>query len=274
MTIESGPVLDLLMEKVYREGKYDFREYKRGTITRRLESRLHATGSKTCLDYMQFLDSHPEEYHQLAECLTIKVSEFFRSPYTFEQVTRRVVPELIAHKIKRGGNSLSLWSAACACGEEPYSLAILIANHLGKQQPVFGISIYATDISWRALEKACAGIYARGDVGDLPATIRQNYFIPQLEYYRVRDSIRQMVSFSYFDLTSTTEPPFVNVDCIFCRNVLIYLQSKLQERVLNTLYDSLSTPGYLVLGEVENLTSSLRKKLECLDIEAKIYKKV
>jgi len=64
------------------------------------------------------------------------------------------------------------------------------------------------------------------------------------------------------------------VDCIFCRNVLIYLQSKLQERVLNTLYDSLSTPGYLVLGEVENLTSSLRKKLECLDSEAKIYKKV
>jgi len=82
-----------------------------------------------------------------------------------------------------------------------------------------------------------------------------------------------MVSFSYFDLTSTIRQPFVGVDCIFCCNVLIYLQSQLQERVLSMLYDSLATPGYLILGEVETPTSSLNGKLECLDAKAKIYKK-
>jgi len=82
-----------------------------------------------------------------------------------------------------------------------------------------------------------------------------------------------MVSFSYFDLTSTIRQPFVNLDCIFCCNVLLYLQKTLQERVLNMLYDSLAAPGYLILGEVETPTSNLRDKLECLDAKAKIYKK-
>ncbi|MBA7685458.1 hypothetical protein ES703_93883 [subsurface metagenome] len=82
-----------------------------------------------------------------------------------------------------------------------------------------------------------------------------------------------MVSFSYFNLTSTIRQPFVNLDCIFCCNVLIYLQSQLQERMLGMLYDSLAAPGYLILGEVETPTNSLRGKLECLDAKAKIYKK-
>ncbi|MBA7708608.1 hypothetical protein ES703_117510 [subsurface metagenome] len=82
-----------------------------------------------------------------------------------------------------------------------------------------------------------------------------------------------MVNFSHFDLTSTIPPPFVNLDCIFCCNILIYLQPKLQERVLDTLYNSLTTPDYLILGEVETPTDSLRGKLECLDTKARIYKK-
>ena len=84
--------LDLLLEKVYRDGGYDFREYRRGTVARRLERRLYAAGAKTYLDYMSFLDAHPEEYRRLAEYLTIKTSGFFRSPYTFQQITREVLP--------------------------------------------------------------------------------------------------------------------------------------------------------------------------------------
>ncbi|MBA7566714.1 hypothetical protein ES708_08409 [subsurface metagenome] len=84
--------LDSLLEKVYRDTGYDFREYKRGTVTRRLERRLHATGTKTYLDYMEFLDAHPEEYHKLVDDLIIKVSGFFRSPYTFQRVTRLILP--------------------------------------------------------------------------------------------------------------------------------------------------------------------------------------
>jgi len=266
-------VLDLLLEKVYRDGGRDFREYKRSTIMRRLERRLHATGSKTCLDYMQFLDAHPEEYQRLADDLTIKVSGFFRNRYAFEQVARLVLPELVSHKRSQGGHSLSFWSTACARGEEPYSLAILLAEFLGHSLPDFDVSIYATDISWWTLGEARAGIYTPKDIESLPTAILESYFTPNGECYEVRDNIRQTVSFSYFDLASTTKSPFLELDCVFCCNVLIYLQTQLQERVLNMLYELLATPGYLILGEVETLTNNLGEKLECLDIKAKIYKK-
>jgi len=272
-TVESNTIaLDSLLEKVYRDGGHDFREYKRGTVTRRLQRRLRATGSKTYLDYMEFLDTHPEEYQRLADDLTIKVSGFFRSPYTFQQVARLVLPELILYKRNQEERSLSFWSTACAQGEEPYSIAILLREFLRHKQLDFDISIYATDINRQALEGAQAGIYSLKDIEGLSSAILEGYFTRHGEGYKVDSGMRQMVKFSYFDLTSTIQP-FVNLDCIFCCNVLIYLQEQLQERVLSMLYDSLATPGYLVLGEVETPTNSLRRRLECLDIKAKIYKK-
>ena len=144
---------------------------------------------------------------------------------------------------------------------------------MGNRRQDFDISIYATDISRQVLKEAQAGIYSPEDVDGLPSAILKNYFTRYDKGYVVNRNIRQMVRFSYYDLTSTTRQPFVDVDCIFCCNILIYLQSQLQERVLGMLYDSLATPGYLVLGEVETPTGSLNEKLECLDIKTKIYKK-
>ena len=265
--------LDSLLEKVQRDAGYDFLEYKRGTVTRRLERRLRATGAETYLDYMQFLDTHPEEYQKLADDLTIKVSGFFRSSYTFQQVARLVLPELVSYKRDQGKRSLRFWSTGCARGEEPYSIAILLAQFLGNRRQDFDISIYAADISRQALQEAQAGVYSSREVEGLTPTVLKSYFTRCDKGYMVKADIRQMVSFSYFDLTSITRQPYVNLDCIFCCNVLIYLRSQLQERVLSRLYDSLAAPGYLILGEVETPASSLREKLECLDTKAKIYKK-
>ena len=274
MTAESdSTALDLLLEKVYREGGHDFREYKRGTVTRRLERRLHAAGVRTYLDYIRFLDTYPEEYQRLAEDLTIKVSGFFRNPHTFQQVARLVLPELIAYKGNLGECTLKVWSTACARGEEPYSIAILLAQCLGQRLKDFDISIYATDVSRQTLKKAKAGLYSAKDVESLSASILESYFTRCGEYYAVIPDIKHMVRFFYFDLTSTKRQPFTDLDCIFCCNILIYLQKTLQERVLGMLYDSLATPGYLILGEVETPTGSFSEKLECLDSKAKIYKK-
>ncbi|MBA7594483.1 Chemotaxis protein methyltransferase [subsurface metagenome] len=266
-------VLDLLLEKVRRDRGYDFRGYKRGMVMRRLERRLHATGSRTYLDYMQFLDTHPEEYQKLAEYLTIKVSGFFRNPHAFRQVAGLVLPELVSYKKSRGERSLRFWSTACARGEEPYSIAILLAEFLGHQRRDFDISIYATDISRQALSEAQAGIYSLEDIERLPGNILESYFT-RSEDYEVRSDIKRMVSFSCLDLTSTIRQPILELDCIFCCNVLIYLQKQLQEKVLGMLYDSLATPGYLVLGEMETPIGNLGEKLECLDDKAKIYKKI
>ena len=265
--------LDLLLDKVYQDGGHDFRGYKHGTVTRRLERRLHATGARTYLDYIQFLDAHPEEYQRLAEDLTIKTSGFFRSPYAFQQVARLVLPELVAYKRKKGEQRLRLWSTACARGEEPYSIAILLAESLGQRLKDFDISVYATDISQQALKEAEAGAYSAKDVKGLTATVLESYFTRYGESYVVKTDLKQMLRFSYFDLTSNMGVPFTELDCIFCCNVLIYLQKTLQERVLETLYDSLATPGYLILSEVETPTNNLLEKLECLDSKARIYRK-
>ncbi|MBA7712837.1 Chemotaxis protein methyltransferase [subsurface metagenome] len=265
--------LELLLDKVYRDGGYDFRDYKRGTLMRRLEGRLHATGTQSYRDYTQFLDTHPEEYKRLAYYLTILVSGFFRSHYTFEQVARLVLPELVSHKIDQGKRSLRFWSAACARGEEPYSIAIMLAEFLGDRLGDFDTRIYATDINRQALKEAQAGVYPLKDIENLPHGNLENYFTRGDKSYVVRAYIREMVCFAYFDLTSAIKPPFLDVDCIFCCNILIYLQKQLQERLLGTLYEALATPGYLILGEVETPTDNLRERLKCLDSKARIYQK-
>ena len=269
----AATALDTLLEKVYRDSGYDFREYKRGTVMRRLERRLRATGARTYLDYMNIIDTCPEEYQKIADDLTIKTSDFFRSPYTFQQIARLVLPELMSSKTERGERGLRVWSTACARGEEPYSIAISLTEFLKHQQPGFDISIYATDISRQALKEAEAGRYSPKEIEGVSAPLLESYFTHNNEGYVVNSNIRQMVKFSHFDLTSTIRQPYVDVDCIFCCNVLIYLQEQLQHRVLSMLYDALATPGYLVLGEVETPANSLRRRLECLDIKAKIYKK-
>ncbi len=273
MVLEDDAIaLDLLLDKVYRASSHDFRQYRRGAIIRRLDRRLQTTRTRTYLEYMQFLDTHPQEYQKLTDYLTIHVSGFFRNAYTFQQVARLVLPELIADKKKRKQRSLSFWSAACASGEEPYSVAIMLAESLGRRLRYFDVSIYATDISRNTLHKAQAGKYRSIDA--LSKSLMERYFTCCAEGYALKGEVRRMVKFFYFNLLSTKTPLLTDVDCIFCCNILIYLQKQLQERVLNLLYNSLATPGYLILGEVETPTDNICGKLECLDAKAKIYKKV
>jgi chemotaxis methyl-accepting protein methylase len=123
-----------------------------------------------------------------------------------------------------------------------------------------------------AIMKARTGIYE--DLSSLPTAILERYFTHCGQGYVVNADIRQMVNFSYLDLVTTETPLFTNLDCIFCCNILIYLQRQCQEKVVDMLYQSLATPGYLILGEAEALTNSQERKLETIDAKAKIYKKV
>ena len=160
-TINSN-ALGLLLEKVYRDRGHDFRGYKSGTVVRRLERRLQVTGIENYLDYMQFLDVHPEEYERLISSLTIAVRGFFRSKYSFQQLARLVLPELLSHQMNQDRRRLRFWSAACARGEEPYSIAILLAEFLGDRLGDLDIQIYATDINQQLLKEAEAGVYSFG----------------------------------------------------------------------------------------------------------------
>ena len=267
----SATALELLLEKVYEDSSYDFRQYRQGTVIRRLDRRLQATGSRTYLDYMRFLDIHPQEFQRLNDYLTVHVSSFFRNAHAFQQLAGRVLPELVIYKKKHGQRSLSFWSAACASGEEPYSIAIMLIESLGQGLPEFDVSINATDISRQALNRAQSARYRNTE--GLSDTLLERYFDYSDGCYTVKDRVRRMVEFSYFDLLSKRNPFSTGVDCIFCCNILIYMQKQLQERVLNLLYESLNVPGYLILGEAETLTENLHDKLECLDARAKIYER-
>jgi two-component system, chemotaxis family, CheB/CheR fusion protein len=267
-------LLNTLLDKVYRNGGHDFRDYKRGTIIRRLERRLHATGAGTYLKYTDFLDTQQEEYEILAEDLTIKVSDFFRSEYTFKKMTELVLTELIAGKKSKGDRSIKFWSTACACGEEPYSLAIMLSQFLGEKRNDFDITIYATDISRKALSEAQKGTYSREEVKNIPAGVLRNYFHPYEQGYKLNDDIIDMVRFSHFDLVLCGQPPFTGLDAVFCCNILIYFQRHLQEKVLNMVLQALSPSSYLILGEAETPACSFSEKLECLDSKARIYKKL
>ena len=265
--------LDALLEKVYRQGGYDFREYRRGTVTRRLARRLYANGLETYRQYMELMDRNPAEMEELAEEITIKSSCFFRTRYAFSRLAGTVLPQLIAGKTTRGERSLRFWSAACACGEEPYSIAITLSRFLGEQRDRFDTRIYASDISKRALSTAARGIYIPGDLTEVPGDITGSYFNHHDGKYEIAPEIRKMVDFSVFDLTSGSPAPCAAVDCIFCCNVLIYMQKIRQGAVLERLCGLLVTDGYLVLGEVETPPAELGGRLECLDIKARIYRK-
>ncbi len=274
VTEHQKAALDVLLEKVYQDSGHDFRDYRRGTVARRLERRMLATGVTSYVDYMYFLDSHPEEYNRFVSYLTIKVSRFFRSRYTFQQMSAMILPELLSNKIKQRDFGLKFWSAGCAHGEEPYSIAIMMADFLGENRADFNINIYASDIDYLDMKRLRPGVFAAAEVEDLPRSILDRYFLSYGEEYEVIPDIRHMVHFFHLDLAAADGQALPSMDCIFCCNVLIYFQRQLQERVLNRLYHSLVVPGYLVLGEVETPTTALLQKMECLDSKAKIYKKV
>ena len=268
---DASVTLDTLLEKVYEASSHDFRQYRRNSVIRRLDRRLQQTRSGSYLEYAHILDTDHREYRRLTDYLTIYVSSFFRNTATFQQVAGRVLPELIAAKTKRGQCSLSFWSAACASGEEPYSIAITLLEYLGQRLSEYDVSIHATDINQSALRKAQLATYKNRQ--GLPDDLLERYFPRCGEGYRLKDSVRRMVEFGCFDLLSAETASPINADCIFCCNALIYMQRQLQEKVLNMIYNSLAVPGYLVLGEVETLADSLRDKMETLDAKAKIYKR-
>jgi two-component system, chemotaxis family, CheB/CheR fusion protein len=262
-----------ILDKVFRVTGVDFRGYRQATIIRRLGGRLQAVGADTCNEYLEFLGSHPEEYGKFLNHMSITVSDFLRTPYAFQQIVRLVLPELVSRKGGQEKSELKFWSAATARGQEAYSIAFVLADYLKNRLEDFDISILATDINRRSLIQAKSGSYSLKDVEHLPHGILERYFTRSAAGFEVNSDIRQMVDFRYFNLASTAPPPFISQDCIFCCNILIYLEKKVQEKVIAMLCDSLAAPGYLVLGEAETLPVYLDMKLELIDYKAKIYKK-
>jgi two-component system CheB/CheR fusion protein len=247
---EAGADSDLarLLERLRERHGIDFGAYKPATITRRLWRRRAAAGAATTADYLGYLEAHPEEEQRLIADFLIKVTRFFRDPALFARLRKEIVPELVA-AAGREGRELRMWSAGCATGEEAYSLALLVAEALAGRPDPPPVRIFATDLDQTALGFARGGVYPATALADVPAELRDQFFVARDGAFEATKALRGLVVFGAHDLAQ--RPPFPDTDLVLCRNVLIYFAPALQRRALAIFAYSLREGGVLVLGKAE-----------------------
>jgi two-component system, chemotaxis family, CheB/CheR fusion protein len=268
-TARSEDPLRELLGHVSRHAGLDFGQYKPSTILRRISRRMAVTHAGSLAEYGRYLETRPDEARELARAFLIKVTGFFRDPEAFAYVRESVVPDLIARG-REQGRALRLWSAGCSTGEEPYSLALLLADHLDGELPDWSIKIFATDLDEGAIDFARRGVYPVNVLTDLPDDYLARFFEPVDHSFRVTKVLRQMVIFGQQDLGRGV--PFPRIDLVVCRNLLIYFKPELQQTILDLFAYSLhQTGGYLFLGKAETARPTLAA-FELVNKKWKIYR--
>jgi two-component system CheB/CheR fusion protein len=245
----SPPDFERLLEHLKQTRGFDFTSYKRSTLTRRIDKRIKTVGVASYMDYVDYLEVHPDEYGQLFNEILINVTTFFRDPETFDYLAREIVPALL--RTKPGDEPIRIWSAGCASGEECYSLAILFAEALGADGYRDRVKIYATDVDEEELAIARQGSYSERDIGDLPDAYRRKYFDRGAGRWNFKKEFRRSVIFGRHDLLD--DAPISRVDLLVCRNTLMYFNHEAQMKIVSRFHFALREGGYLVLGRAEML---------------------
>ncbi|HEX4265310.1 MAG TPA: CheR family methyltransferase [Verrucomicrobiae bacterium] len=227
----------------------DFTFYKTNTIQRRLNRRLSITRTKRLEDYVKILRQQPLELEALHQDLLINVTSFFRNPSVFENLKRKIFPKMV--KNLSGADTLRIWVAGCSRGQEAYSIAMAYTEFAEKQDARVPLQIFASDVNGSILEFARAGFYNKADVGTVGAGRLESFFTPEEGGYRVQKSIRDPVVFAQHNLLQ--DPPFTRVDLITCRNMLIYFEPELQQKIIPSFHYALKPDGHLVLGSSESV---------------------
>jgi len=257
-----------LLAKISAERAFHCGSYKEKCLRRRIGVRLRARGVQTYTAYAHVLDTDAQEYDRLLDTLTINVTKLFRNWETYAAMYERVIPELW-----RVGPPLSLWSAGCASGEEPYSLAALLHRHAtgcGEAARLAGVTVLGTDIDRESLVRGARGIFAEAAFADTPPDWRRLYF-SAAEPHVVDPALRALVRFERRDLISDPAPGGQHL--IACRNVLIYFDRETQDQLFQRFYDALVPGGYLVLGKVETLLGATRTMFDPVDARERIFRR-
>ena len=227
---------------------HDFGSYKRATLYRRVSRRMQVCQCPTIVSYHQYLRANPGEVTYLLRDFLISVTNFFRDRAAFDSLASVAIPRLFSGKT--ASDSLRVWVAGCATGEEAYSIAILLCEHASKLRDPPQLQIFATDIDEEALVEARAGRYSGTISVDVSPDRLQRFFSPEGDHYRVSKQLREVMLFSPHNVLR--DPPFSRLDLISCRNLLIYLNRDAQDRVLNVFHFGLRTDGFLFLGSSES----------------------
>lgn len=268
-----SPLIDNVngLSKVYklltkRTGT-DFTNYKHSTLTRRLEKRLSVLNITEIDNYLKVIEKNPKELDSLLNTVLIGVTTFFRDKESFQALEEQL--EKLLSK-KDPGSQIRIWIPGCATGEEPYSIAIMLNSILRDKIDQYKIQIFATDIDERAIAKARRGIYSAKALENISRDVIDNYFLKRDGEYELIKSIRGMVLFSKHDVISN--PPFLKLDLISCRNLLIYFGVNLQKQIIPLFHYALKDSGILFLGKSESV-GHFNNLFSIIDNKHKIFKR-
>lgn len=249
---------------------FNCEQYKQAHLKRRLAVRLRANQAGSYKEYMEFLLRNEAELQKLKDTLTVNVTELFRNAETYEVFSETVLPELI--RSKGENRTIKIWSAGCSNGEEPYSIAILVREFLGGLTKRYSISILGTDIDEDSIRKAENGVYQLKQLDKINKERFERFFVKKDETnYQVSDDLRRLVKFRNHDMISG--PKLFGFDVIFCRNVTIYFEQELQERLYLNFYNALNEGGYFVMGKTETLVGPAVELFQPVDVRERIYQK-
>jgi two-component system CheB/CheR fusion protein len=249
----------------------DFTLYKRSTIERRIERRMGLHQIHDHTHYLRYLREHPQEVEILFNELLIGVTSFFRDPGEWERLRHEILPGLVTQRAS--GAVLRAWVPGCSTGEEAYSLAIVFREVLEPIKTLRNVTvqIFATDLDRRAIEKARLGIYPENIAADVSPERLRRFFVRDDRGYRVSKDIRETVVFAPQNLL--TDPPFTKVDVVSCRNLLIYLSSEVQKRLIPLFHYCLSPGGALFLGTAETV-GGFTNLFAPLDSRTRLYRRL
>jgi two-component system, chemotaxis family, CheB/CheR fusion protein len=267
---ETSRLRDSLQEIIHHVSSYSgvsFKNYKPGTIIRRIEKRIKINHLTKLQEYEHFLKANPKEVQQLYGNLLIGVTRFFRDSEAYHSLEAHVIPQLF--KDKKSFDLIRVWVPACSSGEEAYSLAILLDEYRSRQNSTIEFKIFATDIDQRSIDIASAGRYAASISEDMSPERLKRYFNKIGDYYEINKEIRGQIIFSKHNLLS--DPPFIRLDLISCRNLFIYFLDETQNKVLHNFNYSLKPDGFLFLGVNESINEQ-EKFFEPIDLKNKIFK--
>jgi two-component system CheB/CheR fusion protein len=245
-------ILQRILAQVHARTGHDFSQYKRSTVLRRVERRMQLNGFHSLEAYMAYLRGNASEAQAMFNDILIGVTNFFRDRASWELLQESVIPELFRqNQAHQERDEIRAWSIGCATGEEAYTLAILLFEEAAKQDIHTQIQIFASDLDERSIARARDGLYPAAIEADVSPERLECFFTREGEYYRVKRELRDAVLFTNHNVMR--DPPFSRQDLVVCRNVLIYLQRTVQDRIFDIFHYSLNPGGYLFLGTSESV---------------------
>ena len=260
---------EALLAHIKTNRGFDFTGYKRAGLIRRVKKQMQSVRIGSYSDYVDYLEVHPDEFERLFDTILINVTSFFRDASFWDYLREEVVPRLLAAKTP--GAPIRLWSAGCASGQEPYSLAMLLAEALGPDRFRQQVKIYATDVDEQALAQARAGAYSAREMQSVPDALRDKYFEREEDIYVFQRDMRRALIFGRHDLMQ--DAPISRIDLLACRNTIMYFNAEAQARIINRFHFAVSENSFLFLGKAEMLFTHA-SLFAPLDLKRRVFQKL